>query len=222
MKLLPLAHFVAFASLAVLPAPAPAAEPPRPPGTAADPTEPPTPINFTVQHLVETPSEGPDLPRPCFSVGKRRISFHEPAKCPVSSEANELSFVLSNRGILGQVSVTNSSLQPDIKFDTDLDRYFQDAGKSVPTDATDVKFEGAKPDLFKVNGWSSLSFEWTYAAFGRATKRQVSYINIDPQHQVRLTTVSVADQWKEANGIAVSFMRSWYVVPSTATLVRGK
>ncbi len=174
------------------------------------------PIDFRVSYGRDVALEGPERTRPLFSIGERRIAFREPQQCQMHGELNGVTIHLGNRGISGQITVTNSAFAPELDFNGEVARYHQTAEAALPAGAEKVEFKGASQQLYTNRERKSLSFEWLYTSYALRSHRQVAYINIDPQHQVCLTIVCDEKDWQAASGIAARFMSSWYFVDPKA------
>jgi hypothetical protein len=169
-----------------------------------------SPVNFKVLSMIDSSHEGPDRPRSYITMGARRISFSQPPFCRLSSDPESLSVYLDKQGQQGEFTVINSPFRPEVDFIAKTEDYFKAAEGTLPKEAEATEFKGSNSSLYVVNGWKSIAFDWTYTLFGRPMHRRVAFINIDPEHQIRLTILADEESATAAFATASRFMKSWY------------
>lgn len=197
--------FSLLAAAGLAPLPSPAAEP----------------INFAVATEHDTISEGPPQDRPFFTVGKRRISFRQPQRCQFSSSPAAITIFLSENGVSGQITISNSGLPASPDLAADIATLHEAAEATLPKEAENTEFKGAKHQAYQPHEWKSLAFEWTYTHFAHPTFRQVAYINLDADHQIRLTIVADSASEAAVTGFAKRFLSSWFWLDEAMAAQKG-
>jgi len=208
---------VSFA-LALAPRPAGAQSAQNPPvartaQAAADPsTPPPQPpkISFTVQKVMETPAEGPDVERSFFLIGPKRVAFGVPKGCHL--QVGDGFTLKPEDGSDGEIQVTRSPFTREMNFASEAVRYHDFAAREVPQGV-----EGENPavpvmDTYPFNGWKSMGFTWSYSLYGRSVVRSVSFINVDLGVQVMVTTTASKKDAPNIEKLAAQFLSSWWVM----------
>lgn len=172
----------------------------------------PEEFNFKVGTMEDSSGEGPERNRPFFSLGTRKVAFAQATDTTVFSDPAQLTISLTKRGITGEIIVRKSAFTPAKDIVVNVAEYHAAAEGTVPAEADQgsVEFLGAKTDLYAVNEYACLSFEWVYSFHARRLRKQVAYINLDDKHQVSLTIVCDDHQWAKAQAIARRFIASWY------------
>jgi hypothetical protein len=178
---------------------------------AADPQRPE--ISFTARTLREENVEGPDVERTYFTAGRRRIIFGTPKGCRLSlGEGGGVVLLLNDTGLDGEIHVSQSPFSPQSDLAAEALTYREAASRSLPGDVTNLEVQPPALNPYPYNGWKSLGFTWTYASYGRAMTRTVSYINLEIGVQIVVTTLAVNKDAAKVGKLAREFMSSWWVM----------
>lgn len=167
-------------------------------------------VNFAVRTLMDPGSEGPETPRPYITAGSRKIAFRTPQNCQFSATAAGMTLFLSQPELSGQITIENSPIGSHKDFLTEIDTYHHAATATLPKEAENLEFLGAKNNFYTGQQWKSEIFEWTYSSFAHPTYRQVGYINLDDEHQIQVTIVADKTSQKAITAFAKRFLSSWY------------
>jgi hypothetical protein len=128
----------------------------------------------------------------------------------VRSTTASLDLSITKPGLTGLITATNSPLHPGIDSLVDADRYVNAAKATIPREAEQVEFKGANNRIYRINQWKTNTFEFQYMLHGRPTRRQVTYIDVDLEHQVCLIVVADAESAQPVLGMAKVFINSWF------------
>ncbi len=170
------------------------------------------PISFTLRTWDDANSEGPNVKRTFFTVGKKRIAVGLPKGCRFNATEDKLALVLLDADVDGEIYVTASPFSPDVDLATNALKYRDAAQADLPRGASGVATFPPQMNVYSYNGWKSLGFTWTYVLIGRSSIRTITYLNLDVGAQVVVTTLAAGKDTEKVAKIAQQFVSSWWVM----------
>jgi hypothetical protein len=166
-------------------------------------------IDFTPRYA-ESVQDGFPVKRLYFSDQDQRIYLSIPNNWRVTGDGQHGSLIPPN---LTQASIVleNSPTSAQVAFDEKgLEVYRKAAADLLPPGATDVKIDFERANEVQVNGWTSFEMAFTYKVSGQPFCKNVLFVNIDKEKQIRFRVEARKENFEKLYPQARAALGSWF------------
>lgn len=166
-------------------------------------------IDFTPRYA-ESVQDGFPVKRLYFSDQDQRIYLSIPNNWRVTGDGQHGTFAPGN---LTQAAIVleNSPISARVAFDEKgLEAYRKSASDLVPPGATEVQIDFERANEVQVNGWTSFEMAFTYKVSGQPFCKNVLFINIDKEKQIRFRVEARKENFEKLYPQARAALGSWF------------
>lgn len=166
-------------------------------------------IDFTPRYA-ESVQDGFPVKRLYFSDQAQRIYLSIPNSWRVTGDGQHGTFTPAN---LNQASIVleNSPISAQVPFDEKgLESYRKAASDLLPPGASDVQIEFERANEVPNNGWTSFEMAFTYRVYGQPFCKNVLFINIDKEKQIRFRVEARKEHFEKLYPQARAALGSWF------------
>ena len=166
-------------------------------------------IDFTPRYA-ESVQDGFPVKRLYFSDQAQRIYLSIPNNWRVTGDGQHGTFTPIN---LTQASIVleNSPISAQVAFDEKgLAAYRKAASDLIPPGATDVQIDFERANEIQINGWTSFEVAFSYRYYGQPFSKNVLFINIDKEKQIRFRVEARKENFEKLYPQARAALGSWF------------
>jgi hypothetical protein len=166
-------------------------------------------IDFTPRYA-ESVQDGFPVKRLYFSDQAQRIYLSIPNNWRVTGDGQHGTFTPVN---LTQASIVleNSPISAQVAFDEKgLAAYRKAASDLLPPGATDVQIDFERANEIQINGWTSFEIAFSYRYYGQPFSKNVLFINIDKDKQIRFRVEARKENFEKLYPQARAALGSWF------------